>query len=454
METRAYTQDAFSGRFAVGEADITPPVGIYARNWGAAQHDEAEGIHRPLVMQVLLMKEQTDSGLLVMITADLGWWKNQTDERYVRHAILEAFDLQPHQLLLCLSHTHAGPSICRDDAHKPGGEYIAPYLEELKKTAIGLISSGLRRMKPAILNWTYGVCDLATHRDLPQGDTFLVGFNPDENADKTLLVGCIRDGAGVIQGTVVNYACHPTTLAHDNRLLSPDYVGAMREVVSAATQAPCLFLQGASGELAPREQYVGDTGVADSHGRQLGYAVLAALEALLPNHTQLSLSGTLTSGAPLAIWKYQAVEVASTLKGSIFEIEVDLKALPSLSETQAAWEACTDRVLKDRLWRKLNTRRAVGDGQTTLLQVWVWQLGSAFVIAQANEAYSDFQRAIRAAFPKRAIAVVNLANGYVGYLPPAATYDRDQYAVWQTPYERGSLEKLIMETIEALTYAT
>ncbi|WP_353196448.1 hypothetical protein [Parapedobacter defluvii] len=450
METLTYTQAGVTGRFAIGEAAITPPVGIYARNWGAAQHDQAEGVHRPLMMQALLIGGQTDSDLLVMITADLGWWKNQADERYVRHAILEAFDLQPHQLLFCLSHTHAGPSICRDDIDKPGGEYIAPYLDQLKETAIALISTGLQRMEPATLTWTYGVCDLATNRDLPQDDTYFVGFNPDEKADTTLLVGCIRNHEGTVQGTLVNYACHPTTLAHDNRLLSPDYVGAMREVVSAATQAPCLFLQGASGELAPREQYVADTGIADSHGRQLGYATLAALESLLPIHKQLALSGTLTSGAPLAIWEYRESAEETALKGRIVDIEVDLKELPSLSEIQAEWEACTDRVLKDRLWRKLNTRRAVGDGRTTTLQVWVWELGDAYIVAQANEAYSDFQMVVRAAFPGRAIAVVNIANGYVGYLPPAAAYDRDQYAVWQTPYQRGALEQLITGTIWAI----
>ncbi|RQP18654.1 MAG: hypothetical protein EAS52_04840, partial [Parapedobacter sp.] len=57
---------------------------------------------------------------------------------------------------------------------------------------------------------------------------------------------------------------------------------------------------------------------------------------------------------------------------------------------------------------------------------------------------------VRAAFPGRAIAVVNIANGYVGYLPPAAAYDRDQYAVWQTPYQRGALEQLITGTIWAI----
>ena len=35
-------------RFAIAEADITPPAGIYHRMWGAATHDRAEGVHRPL----------------------------------------------------------------------------------------------------------------------------------------------------------------------------------------------------------------------------------------------------------------------------------------------------------------------------------------------------------------------------------------------------------------------
>mgnify|MGYP006172841585 CR=1 FL=1 len=36
---------------------------------------------------------------------------------------------------------------------------------------------------------------------------------------------------GLTLGTIVNYACHPTTLAWENRDISPDYIGAMREVI-------------------------------------------------------------------------------------------------------------------------------------------------------------------------------------------------------------------------------
>ena len=36
-------------RFGIAIDDITPPVGIYHRMWGAATHDRSEGVHRPLM---------------------------------------------------------------------------------------------------------------------------------------------------------------------------------------------------------------------------------------------------------------------------------------------------------------------------------------------------------------------------------------------------------------------
>lgn len=36
----------FAGRIGVARRDITPPLGIYSRNWGAATRHTAEGVHR------------------------------------------------------------------------------------------------------------------------------------------------------------------------------------------------------------------------------------------------------------------------------------------------------------------------------------------------------------------------------------------------------------------------
>ena len=60
---------------------------------------------------------------------------------------------------------------------------------------------------------------------------------------------------------IVGYACHPITLAFQNRLLSPDYPGVVRSVVEGLTGATCLFLQGCAGDQMPIEGLTGDTSV-------------------------------------------------------------------------------------------------------------------------------------------------------------------------------------------------
>src|SRR5690606_33553586 len=110
--------------------------------------------------------------------------------------------------------------------------------------------------------------------------------------------------------TVVNYACHPTTLAWQNTLISPDYVGAMCETVEQHAGGLCLFLQGASADLGPREGFTGDTAVADRNGRQLAYAVLSALESLPSPGTAFHYTGPVVSGAVLGDWQHQPLSEA------------------------------------------------------------------------------------------------------------------------------------------------
>ena len=48
-------------KFAISCGDITPPVGMYHRMWGAATHDRSEGIHRPLRATVALFAPLVDN---------------------------------------------------------------------------------------------------------------------------------------------------------------------------------------------------------------------------------------------------------------------------------------------------------------------------------------------------------------------------------------------------------
>ena len=449
-----FSHSAFAGWIGIARQDITPPPDIYARNWGASKTDLADGIHRPFTLTALALKADPEGAPFVLIALDGGWWKTREDEWLVRGGLLESVSLETPHVMINLSHTHAGPSLSRLDKDKPGGHLVAQYLETIKTAAVKATQDAIRSCTPGTLTWNEGRCGLAQNRGFPdpEQNRILCGFNPRLKGDDTLIVGRVTDQSGRTAATLINYACHPTTLAWDNGLLSPDFVSAMRQVVEENTGgAPCLFLQGASGDLAPREQYSGDTGLADRHGRHLGYAALAVLEGMLSSATRLEYAGAVESGAPLATWKHAAAQPSSILASLVFEVEFVLKDIPTLEEIDRELALCRDRVAGERLRRKREVRWVVGNGRTCGVPLWLWRVGDAFVVGQPNEAFSVFQVDLRRRFAPATMVVMNLVNGgEAGYLPPHDLYDLDMYEVNQTPFSRGSLERLLESATEAL----
>jgi len=430
-----------AARIGVARRDITPPVGIRAKNWGPAEWERAEGAHRPFTLTALALIGG-DGRPRVLLAVDGTWWRRVADEQGVRGAVLAGLGLDPDQLMLSLSHTHAGAVLCAADADLPGGELIPGYLDALAAAGIAAGREALEGARPGLVEWTSGRCALAADRELDVDGRALVGFNPAGEADDTVTVGRLSvDGAVV--ATLVNYACHPTTLAWECREVSPDYVGALRETVEAATGAPCLFVQGASGELAPREQYTGDVAVADRHGRSLGHAVLAALDGLPEPGSEVELVGVVESGAPLAIWAGRPTAAGDVAAGRVAAVELPLRDLPTLDELAEEWKDIDPRSRAERLGRARNLRDGYIDGPTVAHPVWAWRLGDAVILGHPGEAYSRLQTTLRARFPETPIVVMNLTNGpgFV-YLPTREAYARGAYQAWQTPLAPGALELL------------
>jgi hypothetical protein len=152
------SHSAFPGCVGLARIDITPPVGIFCRNWAAAVHDPARGVHRPLVLTAIAIREAAGGHPLVLFDSDLGWWANISFERRLRGRVSAALGLVDNWLLSCGTHTHSAPPLA----------------------------------------------------------------------------------------SIANSACHPTTLAWDNDLVSPDMVGELRSTIEREGAGLGLFLQGAS----------------------------------------------------------------------------------------------------------------------------------------------------------------------------------------------------------------
>jgi hypothetical protein len=448
---------AFAGRIGLGRRDTTPPDGIYARMWGAATHDFADGVHRPLCVTALALQAEDGGAPRVLVALDialLGDLGGTSDSDRVLGPVYDELGLEPWQLLVNCSHTHAAPWAAMSRSHNPGGELIGPYLDQLGTAIVEAGREALSSLTPATLTWATGRCDLARHRDLPDpaSDTgrLICGYNPTVDADDTVVVGRVTaDADGRVLATIVNYACHPTTLAWDNHLISPDYIGAMREVVEANTGcAPCLFLQGASGELGPAHQYVGDTAVADQHGRRLGFSALAALEGMLAPGQALRYDGIVESGAPLAVWLPTPFEPSQILEGGAVDVPLPLKPMPTVEELEAQHAATDDRPIKERLFRKLQIVKNLSPDGRQPTPAWIWRVGDSLLVAHPNEAYSRFQQDLRAAFPEATVVVMNTSGAEMGYIYPPELDGVDLYQVWQTPFSKDALPTLTNACIE------
>lgn len=445
---------AFHGRLGIARCEITPPVGVYARNWGAARHDVAMSVHRPLTLSALVLSSIDTEMELVYIDADLGWWKTPTTYQRFFERLREELEVETARLLFALSHTHSGPPLMDAEESLPGSHILNEWMEHLFVSTVNAVRSARASQFEGRIEWHAGRCGLAANRDLPSPEPgsarVVCGYNPDASADDTLIVGRVSDLTGNLRATITNYACHPTTLAWDNTSISPDYIGAMRATLQAETGVPALFMLGACGDLAPRYQYVGDAAVADRHGRQLAFATLATLNDMEPPGQQLHYVETVESGAALAVWRHEPVAASTRLYASLTEAVLPLKNWPSAEELEQQRLATKDRAIEERLRRQRDIRLGLGDSTTFALPIYAWRIGDAVLVGSCCEPYSLLQQELRRRFPGQTIVCMNLVNGSIGYLPPSARYDEVVYPVWQTPFDRGSFEITLDTMTEAI----
>ena len=466
-------------RAGFARADITPPVGIYHRMWGAALHDRATGVHRPLTATALWLQSLSGDGQQLVVGLDHCLLDGAEFARLREH-ISRVASIAVDDVLVSMSHTHGSAWMSRSRSHLPGGDLIGPYLDAMTDTCGRIAAEAAKSARPATILYGTARCSLAAHRDYWDANTrqFVCGFNPSGPADDTVLVARAIAGSGEVLGTIVNYACHPTTLAWENTLISPDYVGAMREVVERETGAPCLFLQGSSGDLGPREGYVGDPAVADRNGRELGFAALSGLESLAAPGTYFEYAGPVVSGAVLGSWKHRPLSEEERAQDAAWQTHRFAAPLPYRLELPteeatraelARWEAeeATARAAKDlalvsecraraeQMTRQLARLASLPPARSYPLPVRVSRLGDALWVFTAGELYQHFQTTLRAHFPGFAVVVATLTNDWQpGYVPAAQAYGYGIYQDVIAAVAPGSLEALTQAVCRELEYLT
>jgi hypothetical protein len=436
--------------------------------WGAARHDRATGIHQRLLCDVIICGPLEAGGpLMVRGQLDLVGLVQAQHQR-LRLALSDAAGVALDQVVLTYSHTHAAGHFAPDRFTLPGGELIAVHLEQIEAQVRTATRAALDSMREATIEYAITQCTMAANRDYwdEARRRYVCGFNPDAPGDTTLVFGRITDQDGEVRGTLVHYACHPTTLAWENSLISPDYVGTLRQLVETSTGQPCVFLLGACGELGPRDGFVGELAVAERNGRQVGYAALAALSSLGLAGTDYAYQGPVVSGATLGIWRHvpvtgERLQAAAWWQGGTFTVNLALKERPdpaALRQEIQAWEAkaaaldaqgdalqardCAAYAERARRW--LAQMDDFPPGTSYPLSYSVHTMGDVVWVTCGGEPYSEVQQALRQRFPAHLVLVSPLSGDMqMGYLLPVGRYGRGLYQEEPSILAAGCLETLI-----------
>ena len=227
-----------------GRRCTNPPPNIAHGGWGAQKHEQAEGIDMDLWVTALALSDKITTAVILDI--DLQILTNERADQ-IRAAVSAATGLPVQNIRASVTHTHSGPVPYKSWIEK-GYELVGPWFENLARWSAEAASEAIANLQPVEMRVGRGDCQLNTNRRsvTETGECFL-GVNPEGPCDHEVRVIKLDSLTGESIATLVNYACHPTIMGPANRLITPDYPGAMKRVVEqAALGGRCVFLQGSA----------------------------------------------------------------------------------------------------------------------------------------------------------------------------------------------------------------
>jgi hypothetical protein len=237
------------------KVDITPPVGYPMWGYGARHDKASEGVLDPLRARALVLALGQER--MALVSLDLGRAPTRDSTAAIRARVKAAAGIE--HLFLVGSHTHHGPVIELDNWPTPKTSYV----RSLEEMLTSVIIEAAKSLRPARLGIASKEVSFNRNRHSKL---------PDKPVDRELLVLRVEGADGKPVAHAVNFAAHPTM--QDSKLLkfSADYPGAMADLVEKETGAPCLFLQGAAGDLSANP---GEEHGPKRFGQMLGRQVLA-----------------------------------------------------------------------------------------------------------------------------------------------------------------------------------
>jgi neutral ceramidase len=400
----------------IAVVDITPPSGLPLAGF-AARTEPAIGAHDPLTVRAVVV------GDTAIVVADVIGIHEAMSAR-----IRERCPLPSANVIVAATHTHGAPVSMAD---RLSAEADPAFLRALEDGCVAALTEASANAVPAELSVGLGADpDVARNRR-----------HADGPLDRTLPVLRLRDQAGRLLAVIVSYACHPTVLGADNRLMTADFPHFVRTTIEAVHPgAVAIFLNGCCGDVN-----IGHTAQASVTLNANAARTFENAERLGTRIAEAALAAPETALGDTAAATEQWVEL------SLEQRERDLPALAAGWDDEARTaEPVRATVLQH--WANWARRYAGQPAGSWVGRVSVLDWGGLPIVALPGEIFAETGLAVRAVCAGRPALVLSYADGTPGYIPPASEFGFGGYEVDEAhrfigmpgAFAAGSAERLAL----------
>lgn len=214
-------------RLGYAEADITPHRAIETVGFNR-KDNISRGILQPLLAQIAVWSE---SEKYCLVTIDsIGFKKELTDA--LRKRIALVLSIPCESVMVCFSHCHSAPN----------ADAIPEYYEMVCRKVEAAAKDAAEKTEEISVGWENAYVDIGVNRR--KESTAL---------DKRLGILKVCDKkSGNVKLLVLRLTAHCNVLKKDNYMISPDFFGAIRDVLQDRYHCPVMIVQGAAGNIAPK----------------------------------------------------------------------------------------------------------------------------------------------------------------------------------------------------------
>jgi len=411
------------GRFLAGAAKviITPQLGT--RLYGYPTDRFASTIHDDLTATAVAVSNGSETAVLVSATVC------SVPEPVCRRVKAQAeAKVGALHMIISATHTHSGPAL----NSTPGwGEASDAYIEEIFIPRLArVICDAVRNLEDAKL----GIGEMETRaginrRELTEKGTVKLGRNPLGLYDPRMrVITFVSADESRTLGSIIHFGAHGTAAGgpYPDSPVTRDWSGVMTDRIEWMSDAPCAFLNGAEGDVAPRDF---------NRHKKYGKAPLDNMDQAMEIG---GMAATDAAEAYTGIDKYFLPD----LRIRTGTITLPYEPLPGIEEIKENLELLKDTTSPMKIYERNHWQKALEavdkEPETALTyeQVLV-QIGPIVFVPHPFEIFTAIAVRLDRFSPVKYTLSLSQANGCNGYLPNKEEIPRGGYEIWSSRY-RGA----------------